>query len=325
MNMKKFNFFVVLLSIGLFLSANLAYACDYCLLSQGISPLESLQGSGIRLNGRYSLLKQAYNGRHKIDNPGAQEEFQTTELTGFYGVSENLLLIVTLPYKRTRLKGDLLVDDAGNVSASTDRGRQQGLGDIPIMARYSFYKAHTLDSTTVIAGVWGIKLPTGKTDGRVEGGAEFLDSHLQIGTGSTDVLVGLSASHVAGPLSLSANLLGAITGDGKAGETDHRFGNTLNYDLTAKYRLYPGVVGPAGAQAFFALGLNGEVMDREVEGGVELRDSGGHKLFLTPGVQVSFAPHWSAEVSYHLPIYVNMNGTQLVEDYKVMGGVTYIF
>jgi len=46
-----------------------------------------------------------------------------------------------------------------------------------------------------MAGLAGIKFSTGKTNAQTADGAEYLDSHLQPGTGSKDYLVGLSFSH----------------------------------------------------------------------------------------------------------------------------------
>lgn len=320
---KRAVFALVFFSI--FLSASAALSCDYCLLSQGISPLETMKGAGVRINERYSSLKDVYHGDDKVANPGAKEEYYTTEVTGFYGITDGLLVAVTAPFKIARLNGHLHVHSDGDVEAHPDSGRTEGLGDVAVVARYSFFSAHTLDSTTTVAGLWGVKLPTGKTNNRTDDGGSFLDAHLQNGTGSYDFLAGFSVSRSMKNLTLSGNLLAAITGDGRAGDTEHRFGNTLNYDITARYRVYPLGTGQAGPALHIALGLNGEVMDREIEDGVELANSGGHKIYLTPGVQFALAPHWIAEASYHAPVYIRVNGTQLAEESRAVGGITYLF
>jgi hypothetical protein len=91
----------------------------------------------------------------------------------------------------------------------------------------------------------------------------YLDSHLQPGTGSTDYLLGLSYSHSLSRFSLSANLLGTITTEGKFGFTKHEFGNALNYDVTGKYRIAPSQFPPRQPQLFLALGVSGEARRRE--------------------------------------------------------------
>lgn len=325
--MKKLKSKVLLTIIFLVSLYSSGFACDYCLLSQGISPLDTLKGAGIRINERYTVLDKVYRGTEKIANPGVKEEYLTTELTGFYSITGDMMLLAVVPFKKNRMSGELSVMPDGSVEAMSDmKGDDSGLGDVAILGRYTFLRKHTLDSTTTIACLFGIKLPTGKTNSKTEDGMEFLDSHLQLGTGSTDFLAGLSFNHTVQRFSLSANLLGTVTTEGKTGDKDHKFGNMLNYDITAKYRVHPGTaIGPVGPQLFLALGLNGELRAREKEEGVRVDDSGGNTIYLSPGIQVVVAPHWAFEFSYQHAIYHNLNGTQLGENYKAIGGVTYLF
>lgn len=322
--MKKILFLMLLFFVAA-ISNTPAAACDFCQLSQGISPLQSMTGAGIKINERYSLLNSIYSGTSKIENPGVKETFWTTEITGFYSVSEDLMLLAILPYKKTRMDGELVVNDDGTVSAdSAMTGGQSGIGDISILGRHTFFKKHSIDSTTAVAGLFGVKFPTGKTDGKMDNGVDYLDSHIQLGTGSTDFLLGLSLSHSVQRLSLSANLIAAITTEGKFGDIKHRFGNLLNYDVTAKYRVYPGALSPE-PQLFLALGLSGELRSKETIDGSVDPNSGGHTVYLVPGLQVVLAPHWVFEISYLQAIYHNLNGVQIGENYKVNSGVTYLF
>ena len=321
--MKKL---ITILSILLLAVAAKTEACDFCILSQGISPLETLKGAGIRINERYTNMGGVYKGTEEKTNPGAKEEYWTTEITGFYGITEDLMFLGVVPYKKTKLDGHLHVHSDGDIEVHKDmKGEETGIGDIAALGRYTFSKTHTIDTTTSVAGIAGVKFPTGKTNGRTDDGMEYLDAHLQLGTGSTDFLLGLSMSHTVQKLSLSANLLGVIPTEGKAGDTKHQFGNTLNYDITAKYRVHPAVSAPLSTQLFCSLGLNGELREREKVAGAEDVNSGGHTIYLTPGVQVVAAPQWVFELSYQHPVYHNLYGTQLAEDYKVNGAVTYLF
>lgn len=325
---KLFTVLIFLISV-LYLTGGVE-ACDYCLLTQGISPLETVKGAGIRVNERYTLLNSIYNGTNEVVNRSAKglsakEEYWTTEITGFYSITEDAMLMAVIPYKRTKMDGHFHVHKDGSYGWHADKGEQTGLGDIAVLGRYTFFKTHTIDTTTSFAGLAGVKFPTGMTDGKTDDGMEYLDAHLQLGTGSTDFLIGLSLAHAIQRFSLSANLLGAITTEGKAGNAKHQFGNMLNYDLTARYRVYPGVISPSGQQLFIALGVNGEIRGKEKEDGIELTNSGGHTIYISPGIQVVVSPHWVFELSYSHPVYHNLNGTQLGEDYKITGGVTYLF
>lgn len=301
-----------------------ARACDFCLIHQGISPLETLTGAGVRVDQRYTLLDSVYQGSHEIANPGAQEQFWTTDLSGFYSVSEGLLFAVNVPLRVTRVDGHLHMHEDGEVELHPDRGGDKGLGDVSVIARYTFVRRHTLNSTTLLALTGGVKLPTGSTTGRTDDG-EFLDAHTQLGTGSTDWLLGLSFNYARARLSFSGNALLSMNGRGEAGDEDHEFGNSANYDVTARYRIFPAIIGES-ANAFFAsIGVAGEARAKEEENGRTAPDSGGHTIYVTPGVQLNVGPNWVAEVSWHQAIYHDLNAIQSGENYKVFGSLTYLF
>ncbi len=304
-----------------------ASACDWCLLSQGISPLETFNGAGVRVSQRYTRLTRIYNGTNRVKlDANPKEEYWSTEATGFYSFNDDTTLLVAVPYRKTKLDGDLNIKPDGTAEVQTDmKGEETGLGDVSVMGRYAFFRRHTLDGSTTAAALIGLKLPTGKTTGRTTDGSEFLDSHLQLGTGGADVLAGISINHAMSTLTISANLLGAITTTGEAGHKTHRFGNMLNYDLTAKYRVL-GEISPSPRPAvFLSLGVNGEARGREKEDGAALANSGGHTAYLSPGIQVAAAPHWLFEFTYSQAVYHNLYGTQAGEDYKTSGAVTYLF
>jgi len=323
--MKLLTAIVFLAIVLTLLLIGSSFGCDFCLLSQGISPLDTMKGSGIKISERYTLLDQVYQGTSEVTNPGAKETHWTTELTGFYGITPEFMVLAVVPYKKGKTTGEPDFSVAPPVLDTSMAGDASGLGDIALMGRYTFLKRETPDTTSVMAVIAGIKFATGKTDAKTSDGMIFLDSHLQPGTGSTDYLLGLSYSHSFQRFSLSANILGTITTQGKFGTTEHQFGNALNYDVTGKYRVAPEAFAPTKPQVFVALGINGEVRDREKEDGMTVIDSGGNTIYLSPGLQLVLAPHWVFELSYQHAIYHNLYGTQLGENYKANAGVTYLF
>jgi hypothetical protein len=184
--MKKYQIMLFLAVWLSPLSINSSLACDFCMLSQGISPLDTIKGSGIKIMERYSLLDQVYTGTSKQTNPGAKEEHWTTELTGFYGITPDFMVLAVLPYKNGKTTGELDLTVTPPALDPAGAGKASGIGDVALMGRYTFLKRENPDTTNILAGLFGIKFATGKTDARTNDGAEFLDSHLQPGTGSTD-------------------------------------------------------------------------------------------------------------------------------------------
>ncbi|MGE0486460.1 MAG: transporter [Gammaproteobacteria bacterium] len=320
-----------------------AEACDYCLLSQGISPLDTVNGRGLRLVQRYTELDSVYAGSRELDNPGAQETYHTTEVTGFWSARPWLTLIGVVPFRVTTVDGHLEhvgghhhddeedhdhhdePDDADPaVRAVEDQhGGDGGLGDISLLARARVFQQHTLDSTTTVALLAGVKLPSGNTDGRADNGA-YLDAHLQLGSGATDGLFGAALQYVRGRWALNGNVLGALRGQGEAGAHDYDYGDSLNYDLTVRYRVGPAVPGEGPRRWFLSCGLGGEVRGKEIEAGSRIDDSGGHVLFVQPGMQLGIGSRWTFELGAQVPVHHDLAGTQLGEDLKVFGSINVL-
>jgi hypothetical protein len=319
--MKKLLIALAVATAG---SATHATACDYCLISQGISPLLVQNGAGLKIAQRYTRLDDVYEGSDKVGNPGVKEEYWATEMSGFYGFSERFLVLVNAPLRKTDGSGELTEGSEGGLESEPVSGGATGLGDISVLGRYTVLSYHTLDTSTLVAGVFGLKLPTGSTDQHNDQG-EYLDSHLQLGTGSTDGLLGVSANHVLGPYSVSVNLLASVTGEGETGDTRHRFGDSLNYDVTGKYRVTPAVPARSSNELFLSLGVNGEYRKHEQLDGDKVPDSGGQTIYLTPGVQYLAGSHWVFETTLQYAVYHNLNEAQLGENYRLFGSATYLF
>ncbi len=307
-----------------FIASPLCEACDYCLLGQGISPLQTQTGAGIRVSPRYTLLDNVYDGDNEVSNPGVKEKYWTTDVAGFYSVNDRLLVLVNVPLRKTDGDGELVDGPNGEPEREDSTGGASGLGDVSVLARYRLFARHSPLGSTLIAGVVGIKLPTGSTNQHNDQG-EYLDSHLQLGTGSTDALLGLSFDHAMDRASLSANALFSFAGDGETGDQSHRFGNSVNYDVTAKYRIAPAGMAPEQSAWFASLGINGEAREHEHLDGDRVGDSGGHTVYVTPGLQWVVQSRWIVEATYQYAVYHDLNQTQLGEDYRLFGSVTYLF
>jgi hypothetical protein len=194
-------------------------------------------------------------------------------------------------------------------------GTEFGMGDFVFLLRYKALVEHAMESTTILSFTAGTRLPTGRTTGRDSQG-ELLDAHMQLGTGSTDILGGVSGFFAVDRTALIMNLLGSIVTDGANG---HRFGDNLNYDLSVRFRVYPAEYDET--QFFATLGMNGEWRGRERQDGIADDNSGGNVTYLTPGFQIYFSPVLSFEASYQYPIIHALNGEQLGEDFRITCGL----
>ena len=282
--------------------------CDFCLASQGISPLE-VGSSGLRVDVRYLRVGTPYLDGTKIDNKDQElETHLTQQYSLFYAMSSRFTVAGFLPLSKRH--SEQLSDDGTMVT-----GNQFGVGDVSLILRYKALVEHAMESTTILSFTAGVKLPTGRTDGTDSEG-NLLDAHIQLGTGSTDFLTGVSGFFARDRTALILNLLGGFTTKGANG---HQFGNNLNYDLTARYRVYPADYEET--QFFATLGVNGEWRGKEIQDGIADDFSGGSVTYVTPGIQIFFSPVISFEASFQYPIVHGLHGQQLGEDYRITTGL----
>jgi hypothetical protein len=285
--------------------------CDYCLAAQGISPLE-VGSSGVRADIRYLTLGTMYQDGRKTENKDDELETHFTQQYSFYfSVTPELSASAIVPIAKRHSEQ---LDESGNLVT----GNQFGLADASLLVRYEALVKHDVEATSILSFAAGIKFPTGRTNGKDSEG-NLLDAHIQLGTGSTDALLGVSGFLTFDRVALIADMLGAITTRGAHG---HKFGDILNYDASIRYRIYPAEY--ADSQLFATLGLYGELRGRERQDGIPIPSSGGNVLFLSPGLQFFLTPSITLEASYHLPVLHALNGSQLGEDYRIMAGVQFI-
>jgi len=286
--------------------------CDFCLASQGISPLE-MGRTGVRYDVRYLRLGDSYHDGTKVENPTQDAETHfTNQLTILYNVVPNLSGIIIVPFAS---RHESSLNDLGQPTSLANTG----LGDISILGRYNVIADHAFADTRIVSVTAGVKFATGNTTKLGPDGLP-VDAHLQLGTGSTDLLLGAGGLLGFDDWSLAANLLAGVTGKGANG---HQFGNNLNYALTARYRVYPNTMDNP---TFFAtLGALGELRAHEKMNGAEDPNSGGNVTYIAPGIQIYFNPSFSFEASYQYPFLHQLNGDQLGETFRIMSGLQYMF
>ena len=73
------------------------------------------------------------------------------------------------------------------------------------------------------------------------------------------------------------------------------------------------------------LELNGDSRQRVEIGGESEVHSGGHTLFISPGLRIGLGHSVSLFTSVGVPIVNNLNGVQSEPDYRVIGGMSFTF
>ncbi len=190
-----------------------------------------------------------------------------------------------------------------------------GLGDIRMLGRYFGF------SEQRNVGVqFGLKLPTGrKNQVSSSGSAQPVDPGLQLGTGTTDLIVGafyfdnLSADW---DYFSQAGFQTALNSSTMAGGS-YKPGSSINLNLGLRYQGFEGIVPTVQINARDAKTDSGTAADSF--------STGGRLVYLTPGIIVPIGEKVSAYANLQLPIYQDVHGIQLAPKYIASLGARILF
>lgn len=213
-----------------------------------------------------------------------------------YGLAKNTTVMAAFPFITREMSFN---EDGGRGSQ-----RSTGLGDAMFLVQYDgIYNRNRLGGFTRLSGVFGVKPPTGK------GG---------FSTKSTDFITGLIFTDFGPRWKFSGDLEYVITTEGERVKR----GNSLSYDASVAYYL---LKPPERRDLFLVLELNGKSEAKTKRIGLRLPDSGGNTIFLSPGIEYGFRPNMILEFSVPIPIFQDLQGTQLGRSFTMLGGLRYVF
>jgi hypothetical protein len=188
-------------------------------------------------------------------------------------------------------------------------------GDLRVTGRYQAFLPGS-DAAPRIGGVFlGLKLPTGKTDVANAAG-DAAERTLQPGTGTTDLVVGaIYHQQLAGS---GAAWFAQAQVQAPLNEHDgFRPGVQLAVDL--------GYARPVTARLSGLVQLNAIARKRDRGVNAEAANSGGHSVFLSPGLSYKVGESWNVYGYYQLPLYQYVNGVQLTAKRAIVVGVSTKF
>ncbi len=254
-------------------------------------------------------------GRHAGDDPAvANRDLRVRSLIGVlgYGIIHRLALFAVVPYVDKRLA----LDGAGG--GKVHRGAS-GIGDASVFARGTLLQRDAPGRTLRVGVFGGVKAPIGNDDQSDALGR--LPQPLQAGSGAWDVFGGVVVSMQSLAYEVDSQLGYRAHGTANGFEA----GDELRWDASIQYRLWPrSLENRAPGFLYGVLETNLSWRDKNRSGGANDPDSGGLRLFLTPGIQYVMK-RWVVESVVQLPVHQNLNGDALEEDYSVLFGIRFNF
>ena len=268
---------------------------------------EFITGFGLR-----TFASVQENDRLVVDGAEAVR-VRTTPVGIVYGLRTGLSLVTVLPFvdKTVSFRGP-----------ATQRTRStSGLGDALFLAKWRFYKRDQPIGTFRLATELGLKAPTGAHD-LESGDGHPLPPTLQRGSGSWDPIADVIMTYVPaagrGRWSFMGDVGVTLTTEAHGVEV----GNQVSYDGMVKYRVHPA--RHPGRDTFLLLELNGRWQDRTRVGGGFTDDSGGHVMYLSPGIQFLLRRNLILEAGVQVPLASDLNGAQHAPNTRILAGMRYI-
>ena len=268
------------------------------------------EGSIIR--SRLHLVRKSglRRGTEKVADPADQEVSVTVIPVAFnYGLYRNLTLGLVVPYVADKRLS--FIEDGQRRTRSSS-----GLGDILVGGKWRILKRDAYRRTLQAALVFNVKLPTGSDETRFE--SQLLPPPLQVGTGSVDYLFAFGATQILGRGALHVSAGYKLNTEGGQ---DYAFGDVFTYNVVANHRIwhtpFPGPELGIGAE------LNGAWARKDTQRGNALDHTGGHTIFLSPDLFFVARPNLSLELSVQIPVFQDLNGTQLGSKLRGVAGLRY--
>ena len=227
--------------------------------------------------------------------PGLQVRGIVNPYALIWGAYPNLSLSFVAPF--------VVLDLEDSSDPARDETRR-GTGDLSVFARYDLILKNTKGGSTRLSPEFGVKFPTGGS----------------FGTGSTDYIGTLVFSHVRNPHWLVTDFQFRYN---TSGDNDLRFGNRWRFDVAYLFQRLSA--DPSGSPGLMlVLELNGESADAARVNGVDLSDTGGDIVFLSPGIEFFLSRRSILEFSLPVQIYEDLNGSQIEPTFSFIVGFRWL-
>lgn len=268
-------------------------------------------GTLITISEVYRRRSVTYSGSSEVADPADREREDHRLTFGLqYGLTPELTVTALLPFH--------FREQESTASGVRDTVRSEGLGDCSLILKYRLFKRDWDLNTFAVSLIGGVETPTGSTSETDSGG--LLAPGLQPGSGSWDGVFAAATTLQLDRWKFNAIVLQQLQGEGSR---DHTFGDTTVVEVSAGNRFwidkYPGPSMNGG------LGIQFRHDEPNEINGADVANSGGDFVTLKPSLVYHPKPWWDLVLTGEVPIYRDVEGTQLVSDFGVFFAIGYRF
>lgn len=250
---------------------------------------------------------QSRSGAHAApaaDNPDKRIRTNFYTLTWQHALDEDWTVSASLPYWQRYF------DTSDETSGAPVAFHHGAMGDIRVMATYAGFSADLSSGVS-----FGVKLPNG--DYTYPG----FDRDTEIGTGSTDLLLGGYKTLTFGAQLQWIAFVQGLIDQPLATQGGYRPGGEFDTTLGV---FYDGWKLPGNISVAPALQLLGSLRARDRGAAADPDNSGYRRLLVAPALQAQIGAT-RVYVDYELPVAQYFNGNQLASRWQTKLSVSYAF
>ncbi len=277
-----------------------------------------------------TTLVGAANGTTFPAVPRSMRQYMTM-FGAAYSFTDDFALMAMTNYTKNTMPMEVFSGAGTNFTMTSD-----GVGDFTVLGKYRAYANDNLVPTTQLSFLMGLSLPTGSIDKRFTNSTVnnvngmLLPFKMQLGSGTVDPIFGLTYQGSRDPFWWGVNT--QIEAHVYDNNQDYHRGNELRYDLYVMRQVHDRVVVHAQFNGWYEGNFSSEPLDGLLLGDGHFNDIsanniisplfdpdnyGGHKLALSFGVQFQPIPLHVMEVTATVPIYQDLNGPQLRDNWML--------
>jgi hypothetical protein len=312
----------------------LACASCGCTLSSDWESQGFTTQPGLKVDVRYDYLNQnqlrhdtgkisSANTSQMVTSTGDPQEVEKYTRNNYltlgldYTFNADWGINVQLPYINRRHSTLGLNSNGSDSADGAYDSRTAGLGDAKVIGRYQGFTPQRN-----FGAMFGLKLPTGNhtktgtsTDPANLGDVAPIDRGLQLGTGTTDVILG---AYYFSSLSKNWDYFAQATAQAALNSKD-------NYKPGTGYNVNVGVRYMGFAEVMPQIQVNTRYVKHDTGANADQTSTGGMLMYLSPGLVVPVNKQISIYGFVQLPIYQDVHGAQLTPRYTVSIGARFAF
>ncbi|TYA74522.1 transporter [Seonamhaeicola marinus] len=266
----------------------------------------------IGFNYDYNNLNTLNNGTETLDDNSRLRITHSILLNTSYAITDNLSAECLFTWVNQRRK----ITQFGNENLD----QTSGVGDAVLLLKYNF--AELIGRNTDFTVGLGTKIPLGSSTETNSQGIT-LNADLQPGSNAWDLIYWASVSKsfdFRPSFNLSSRIVYRSTGtnDTYFNDSTYKFGNELQLFFNVSDQL---LIAKSLIDTSISFKYRNAQLDKI--NGFDLDNTGGDWISLIPTISVNLSPNLAFLTRAEIPIYNNVDGTQLTPTYRITSGILF--